>query len=82
MERATRLELATFSLGIKIFASFILVSTPYHLDPLLNQAKNVRAVSGSEETMAIKEMQDLPDPVQGYRSAILATRSPRSAKGS
>lgn len=37
------------------------------LDPLLNQAKNVRTVNGSEETITIKEMQDLPDPVEGYK---------------
>src|SRR5438067_2776062 len=37
------------------------------LDPLLNQAKNVRTVGGSEEKMTIKEMQDLPDPVEGYK---------------
>lgn len=37
------------------------------LDPLLNQAKNVRTVNGTAETMTVKEMQDLPDPVEGYK---------------
>jgi hypothetical protein len=37
------------------------------LDPLLNQAKNVQTVSGDAETMTIKDMQDLPDPVPGYK---------------
>src|SRR2546421_11145511 len=36
------------------------------LDPLLNQAKNVRTVGGTAETMTIKQMQKLPDPVEGY----------------
>ena len=37
------------------------------LDPLLNQAKNIRTVNGSPEPMTIKQMQDLDDPVDGYK---------------
>ena len=37
------------------------------LDPLLNQTKNVKTASGSPETMTIKDMQDLPDPIEGYK---------------
>src|SRR6266849_106420 len=36
------------------------------LDPLLNKAKNIPSLSGQAETMTIKDMKALPDPVEDY----------------
>ena len=49
------------------------------LDPLLNQAKNVRTVGGTPETMTIKQMQKLPDPVPGFK--IGEPRDPLTSLG-
>ena len=37
------------------------------LDPLLNRQKNIRSLDGEAESMTLKEIRDLPDPVAGFK---------------
>ena len=50
------------------------------LDPNLNRRKNIKSLDGEAEPMTIQQMRNLPDPVSGFRSAILLAVQPNASQ--